>query len=272
MLQTFVPQSKALQRYVDVFYIFKTVQPAQFTYLAFPHINTAISIFKGVTISRKDFHITINEDRFSKNTCVEILGKYTRPVLVDFNGVFEEVAIIFKPLGVNRFIKESLRQLAPAYSQSFSDKTWTAFSKALFKTENKIEKLESFLLTQLANHEEFTAIENSLICLEDTETNHSIQQVADLLGMNLKTFQRHFTKHMACSPAEYKRIARFRNALHSGIMAKELKSLTRISYDNNYFDQSYFIKEFKKLTNLNPKKFFRQISLLDDDKIVWEIK
>jgi AraC-like DNA-binding protein len=77
---------------------------------------------------------------------------------------------------------------------------------------------------------------------------------------------------MACSPAQYKRIARFRNALQSGIKEGELKSLTRISYDNNYFDQSYFIKEFKRLTNLNPKKFFRQVSVLDDDKIIWEIK
>ena len=76
---------------------------------------------------------------------------------------------------------------------------------------------------------------------------------------------------MACSPTEYKRIARFRNALQAGIMEKEIKSLTRISYDNNYFDQSYFIKEFKRLTGLNPKKFFRQVTLLDDDKIVWEI-
>jgi AraC-like DNA-binding protein len=261
-----------LQRYVDVFYIYETEQPARITYLAFPHINTAISFFKGASITRNDLHITINEDRSAKNTCVEILGKYTKPVVVDFNGVFEEVAVIFKPLGVNRFIKGSLRQLAPAYSQSFSDKTWTAFGELLFEAENKIERLESFLLAQLNNHEEFAAIENSLMYLEDTETVYSMGQIADSLGMNMKTFQRHFTKHLACSPAQYKRIARFRNALHSGIMERELKSLTRISYDNNYFDQSYFIKEFKRLTNLNPKKFFRQISVLDDDKIVWEIK
>jgi AraC-like DNA-binding protein len=193
-------------------------------------------------------------------------------VRVDFNGTFEEVAVIFKPLGVSRFIKESLQQLAPAYSQSFTDKTWAAFAEVLFNATDKIERLESFLLTQLTEKEAFTAIENSFILLNDTETDHRIGQVADSLGMNLKTFQRHFTKHMACSPAQYKRIARFRNALHSGVKERELKSLTRISYDNNYFDQSYFIKEFKRLTNLNPKKFFRQVSVLDDDKIVWEIK
>jgi len=272
LLQTFVPQSEELQRYVDVFYIFKSVQPEPITYLAFPHVNTAISFFKGVSITRNDFHITVNEDGPAENICMEILGKYTRPVLVNFNGAFEEVAVIFKPLGANRFIKESLQQLAPAYSQSFKDKTWAAFGETLFKAANKIESLESFLLAQLTHHEEFTAIENSLVYFTDTETDYSLTHIANSMGMNLKTFQRHFTKHMACPPAQYKRIARFRNALHSGIRERALKSLTRISYDNNYFDQSYFIKEFKKLTHLNPKKFFRQVSVLDEDKIVWEIK
>jgi AraC-like DNA-binding protein len=203
---------------------------------------------------------------------MEILGKYTRPVLVNFNGAFEEVAVIFKPLGVNRFIKEPLQQLAPAYSQSFTDKTWAAFGETLFKAANKMETLESFLLTQLTEDDAFTAIENSLFYFTDPEKDYSITRIAGMLGMNLKTFQRHFTKHMACPPAQYKRIARFRNALHSGIKEGALNSLTRIAYDNNYFDQSYFIKEFKKLTHLNPKKFFRQVSVLDEDKIVWEIK
>jgi len=60
-----------------------------------------------------------------------------------------------------------------------------------------------------------------LIYLEDTETSYSLQQVANNLGMNLKTFQRHFKKHMACSPTEYKRIARFRNALQAGITERK---------------------------------------------------
>lgn len=256
-----------------MFSIFSNLKkPAPITYLAFPHVNTAISFFKGVSVTRKDFHINVTEDKSAKNFSVEILGKYSRPVVVNFSGIFEEIAIVFKPLGVNRFIKEPLLQLAPDYYQVFGDKTWAAFAEVLFKAENKIETLESFLLTQLTDRQVFTAIDYSLTYLADTETDYNLDEIAGRVGMNLKTFQRHFTKHIACSPTQYKRIARFRNALHSGIKEREIKSLTRISYDNNYFDQSYFIKEFKRLTNLNPKKFFSQVSLLDDDKIVWEIK
>jgi len=272
VLTTFFPTSTVLQRYVDVFYILKTGKPVKLTYLAFPHTNTAISFFKGASVTRNDFHISINEDHHAEQFCVEILGKYARPVVVDINGVFEEVAVIFKPLGVNRFINGNLLQLAPGYTQSFPDKDWNLFCKMLFESPNKIETIESFLLNRLNEKEDIAAIEQSLTLLEDTDNNLSITDIAERVDMNLKTFQRHFTRQMACSPTLYRRIARFRKAMHTGIRNPEIKSLTHISYDNNYFDQSYFIKEFKRLTHLNPKKFFRQVSLLDDDRIVWEIK
>lgn len=87
----------------------------------------------------------------------------------------------------------------------------------------------------------------------------------------MKTFQRHFTKHIGCSPIDYRRIIRFRNAIEAKLNAKELKSITDITFENNYFDQSHFIKEFKRLTTHNPKEFFKNLSQLDGEKIVWEI-
>jgi len=106
---------------------------------------------------------------------------------------------------------------------------------------------------------------------ENIQEDFSVAEVAEKLGKNLKTFQRSFKKMMACSPSDYKRIARFRNSLKSKFQSKEIKSLTDITYESNYSDQSYFIREFKKLTNQNPKLFFREASLIDGDKIVWEI-
>jgi hypothetical protein len=129
VLTTFFPASTVLQRYVDVFYIFKNDQPVKLSYLAFPHINTAISFFKGVSITRSDLHITINEDQKAEKYCVEILGKYARPVVVDINGVFEEVAVIFKPMGINRFTRGNLVRHAPGFSQSFPDMEWNQFCK-----------------------------------------------------------------------------------------------------------------------------------------------
>ena len=146
-----------------------------------------------------------------------------------------------------------------------------SFSNQLFNSLNAVEELEEFLLARLKDLPVFKKIQTALDFFENAEEDLSVAAVAALVGMNLKSFQRLFTKHMSCSPSDYKRIARFRNSLDSKIHSKQVKSLTSISHENNYFDQSYFIKEFKKLTNQNPKKFFKAVKVLNHDKVVWEL-
>ena len=77
---------------------------------------------------------------------------------------------------------------------------------------------------------------------------------------------------MACSPIEFRRICRFRNSLTKKLKNSQLKNLTEITFEAGYFDQSYLIKEFYKLTNHNPKDFFKAVSKVDGEQIIWEIK
>jgi AraC-like DNA-binding protein len=203
--------------------------------------------------------------------CIEVLGKYTQPVFVNYRGIVEEISIVFKPLGINRFITADHVNIAPDYSQPFSDDVWLQAARGFFSSDDKIEALEQFLLSVFREKDEFQSIQRSLDIFEDRMDDSSLVEVAEKLNMNLKTFQRNFKKALACSPSDYRRIARFRNSLNSKFHAKEIKSLTDITYENNYSDQSYFIREFRKLTNQNPKFFFKEASLIDGDKIVWEI-
>ena len=275
MLQTYKPKSKLLERYVDFYYIFNRERSENISYIAFPHVNTAISFFKGVEIKRGDHEISIKTTNKQKSKCVvEILGKYTRPVFVNYFGDCAEVAIVFKPLGVNNFFKNDLIELSPHFSQELINKHWTEFSHELLDEKSitrKIEMLETFLIKNLhefGNKKIYEAIKY----LEDFDSNYSIDKVASLCNFTLKTFQRNFKKYLTCSPLEYKRISRFRNSLQNKLISKEIKTLTNISNDSNYYDQSYFIREFKKLTQLNPKQFFSTISALDEKKIVWKVK
>ena len=274
MLKTIIPQSDLLRKYIEVFYVFTPGKPKQFSYIAFPHINTAISFFSGVNLTRKDPQVIIQENLEKANhNSVEILGKYTRPVLVHYEGDFEEIAIVFKPLGVNHFIRGNLLDIAPEYSQPLLLKNWIQCCNKLFEhKENQTGRLEKFLLENFNEANDLKVPEIALKYLTDPDAEYSIEEVAASAGMTLKTFQRFFMKQLTCTPSEYKRIARFRNALNSKLLSDDRRSLTSITYENNYYDQSYLIREFRKLTNLNPKKFFSEISVLDENKIIWELK
>jgi AraC-like DNA-binding protein len=40
------------------------------------------------------------------------------------------------------------------------------------------------------------------------------------------------------------------------LLNEEITSLTDLAYENEYFDQAHFIKDFKEFTGLTPKEFF----------------
>jgi AraC-like DNA-binding protein len=239
--------------------------------LAFPHYNTGLSFLKGATIHRKDLQVAISESKHNEVT-IEILGKYTCPVLVEYTGQLQEISIIFKPLGLNRFFRENYQSLAPQFSQALEHEIWNRFGENLVFNEADLHNLESFLLSQCIENPELIPLEKALVILGNLTDETSITEMAHQLGYNLKTFQRHFKKHMGCSPVEYRRIYRFRNSIASKLNDSQLKTLTAITYEVGYFDQSYFIKEFRKLTNHNPKDFFKVVNKVDGETLVWEIK
>lgn len=270
MITTIVPESPILRKYIEYYYIFNRETPSELCYLAFPHYFTALSFFKGVQVQRKDFVIDIAESS-GNQVQIELLGKYINPVMIQYRGIIQEISIVFKPFGLNRFLRENYHAIAPDFSQEFHNEIWQQFGEKLFSRADDLNRLEEFLLSEFREVDELTKIEGSLSLFENTDLDLSISEIAFKMGYNLKTFQRHFTKHMGCTPVDYRRIIRFRNSIESKLDSKGDKSLTNITFENNYFDQSYFIKEFKRLTNHNPKKFFKVVRPLDGEKIIYEI-
>lgn len=270
MLKFIAPESTVLQRYVEGFYFYRCDAGNVQRHIAFPHTNTGLSFFSGVSVARQD-HSLYLQHCAQNGYHIEVLGKYTQPVMVHCEGAIDEVSIVFKPLGINRFLREDFAQIAPVVSQGYDNPVWLATAKRLYENHNRVACLEEFLLSAIIEKEEFAKMEQALAFFESTEQDYSVAAVAAMLGMNLKTFQRSFTKLLACSPVDFKRIAKFRNSLRSKFQSKEIKSLTDITYEANYSDQSYFIREFRKLTQQNPKQFFREARLVDGEKIVWEI-
>ena len=51
-----------------------------------------------------------------------------------------------------------------------------------------------------------------------------------------------------------------------------MKVISVIGARPNFMKVAPIIKEFRKLTNHNPKDFFKVTNKVDGDKLVWEIK
>lgn len=56
------------------------------------------------------------------------------------------------------------------------------------------------------------------------------------------------------SPKQLGKVIRLQTALKM-LLNQQSKSLTKIAYESEYYDQAHFIKDFKEFTGINPKEF-----------------
>lgn len=89
----------------------------------------------------------------------------------------------------------------------------------------------------------------------DAKVDRVIDDYAVSCGLARRQFERRFRACTGFPPALFLRIARFQRTyrmLENGAAT----SLTDIAFADGYFDQSHFIREFKRFSGLNPRDYF----------------
>lgn len=274
-VKTFYPQNPVLKKHIEYYYFLKTNSDFNETFYAFPNTLHSLNIHKNASCEIKPFFTAVYEDQANKYL-TNVQGHPELPLLVNLRGRLDKVTIIFKPLGLNCFVKKSFNEVAGKHSQMFTEwegSEYTAFLDAFYKTSDNKKRahlLENFLLTKYEPFSQEDAFQKVLNKLTDFENECSIEEIAQSISLNVRTFNRLFRKHLGISPVAFKKIARFRHSLKNKIFSEHLKTLTEIGYESNFYDQAYFVKMYKKLTGKNPSKFFDSIEKLADDQLIFE--
>lgn len=84
------------------------------------------------------------------------------------------------------------------------------------------------------------------------EPGPSIGALADKYGIPMRTLQRACKKYTGYSPKALFRISRIQKVLEGG----EVKSMTELAHELEYYDQAHFINDFKRITSQSPTHFF----------------
>jgi AraC-like DNA-binding protein len=210
------------------------------------------------------------------NYMMILQGRYELPLHVQQKGKIDKVTIVFKPLGLNHFIKSSYNEIACEPTQIFSewnkDKSSSIFLNLFYgepDNNKRIQILEEYLLLHYTFLNETAILKVTLNMLNDFNTELSVERISKSLLLNTRTFNRLFHKHLGISPVAFRKIARFRHSLKNRLFENRFATLTKIGYESNFYDQSYFNKVYKNLTGQNPKTFFSSISKLADDRLIF---
>ena len=81
-----------------------------------------------------------------------------------------------------------------------------------------------------------------------------ISEFHEKLFISQSPFEKRFRKLVGTTPKKFASIVRFNSVLND---LPNIKSLTDICYENNFFDQAHFIKDFKQYTGDTPETFKR---------------
>lgn len=206
--------------------------------------------------------ITYTTGEKSSITCkgFHFNGLHERYYNIKQTGILNVVGISFFNAGAYPVLKAPM--------DIFTDKTME-LSYFLKDTARRIEEI---LYAGNINNNTISKIENEIIRSIDAEfippksvlslidrffTHEAgINAFCEKYGVNPRTLERIIKQYIGMSPKQCQRINRFQTALKM-ICARQ-QNLTRITYDNNYFDQSHLIKDFKYFTGCTPTEFLEQ--------------
>lgn len=141
----------------------------------------------------------------------------------------------------NLFDKHTIGQLEEKLSLSQTD-------------HQRIASVEAFLLSQLKEKETDRLITEAVTLIYNSKGNIRIKELLEKLHISQSAFEKRFRKLVGATPKKFASIVRFNTVLQD--IGKE-KSLLDICYDNNFFDQAHFIKDFKQYTGHTPEDFKR---------------
>lgn len=269
MYKTYKPKSELLKKYIQDFTVLDENGVFPNEYFAFPHNIGAIILLQHAQLDYKSNNLKIERNDL-KDSVVFSIGKYLEPLFVSFKNYVEEIAINFTPTGINYFFDENFCDIAKLPIQKVNDAEFTHFSKTLFNTniENRIELLERFLI-QRFREKDLELIEQ-VISMAESDKSLKFKEICEELNVSERNINRLFHKYIGCSPKDYKKIIRFRGAIKD--YNKSESNLTQICLENDYYDSPHFSREFKNLTKMKPKEYFKQLKYISNNKYPYIFK
>lgn len=204
-----------------------------------------------------------------------LIGQLTRPYEVEPTGETGTFFVCFHPNGFLPFttipIKEMentavpLEKLFGKDGQEIEQKILNANT-----TSERINFIETFLFTRLTDAETVDHIVKSTVeTILKANGQFSVNELSEQNNINRRQLVRKFSSAIGLSPKQLSKTIRIQATLKT-LLTKEVTRLTDLAYENEYFDQAHFIKDFKEFTGLTPKEFYGEdlkMSLIFDGKI-----
>lgn len=203
-----------------------------------------------------------------------LIGQLTKPYIVEPDGDTGTFVVRFHPNGFLPFATIPLRDMEnkPIAIKTLYGKQGDQLEDNIINshsTSERITIIESFLLSKLTDSRTIDEIIKSTVdIILESNGQISINELSQKQEIHHRQLVRKFSKTIGLSPKQLSKTIRLQTTLKS-LLNQDVSKLTDAAYQNDFFDQSHFIKDFKEFTGYSPKDFYsenlRMSTLFDKD-------
>jgi AraC-like DNA-binding protein len=190
-----------------------------------------------------------------------VFGQITKYIEIAPTGISGIIAARFLPDGISPFLNTPLTSLenkAVPVKDLFREEGVNLEVQVLNANDNeeRIKLIETFLLSKLTERRTIDSITKSCVdIIFQSQGKIGSTELADKMNISRRNMERKFTSAIGMSPKQLARVARLQATLKM-LEQKDSTTLTEIAYENGYFDQAHFIKDFREFTGMSPKSVF----------------
>ncbi|MCE3294877.1 MAG: transcriptional regulator, AraC family [Crocinitomicaceae bacterium] len=190
-----------------------------------------------------------------------VFGQITTPLEIAATGKTGILAARFYPDGFDPLATIPIRDMentAVSLEKLFGKEGIELEEKVLAAADNtvRIQLIEAFLLGRLQSSEAIDRVSRSCVeVLLQLKGQISVDELSDQLNVNRRQLERKLSAAIGLSPKQLSKIIRLQATLKM-LENGQFTNLTELAYENGYFDQAHFIKDFKEFTGMSPKQFY----------------
>jgi AraC-like DNA-binding protein len=247
--KTYVP-SFPLNQFVDLIWVGKASEinmssrhhAALFTELIFNY---------GDTFSVKGQNV----NNLASNEGHQILsGLKTEPFQTNISGVYANIGLILKPFCYGKLINKFGSNAMNMISEILYEQLFLPANPNINKVENQLLKIleVSPIDTDLEKFETFIS--------KNILKKGSLQEFNMSISISQRSFIQKFKKQFLITPNEYIKLKQVNYAIQL-LQNNGAEKLIHIGLDAGFYDQSHFIKVFKKFCGVSPKQFVKELNV-----------
>jgi AraC-like DNA-binding protein len=253
-----IPPPEYLRDYIRFFWVLESND----TDVAAATFRTIADGCPGLIFQHQDQGILFQNDKQLPGTI--LYGQATRHAALRINGCFDTIGIFFYPHALKSIFGLNADELTDtcldldgiASSRGFQ---LSAQLTDITSPESRIDILCSFLLAQLTKHNQLSdkAMHHALDRIRQTNGNISVKALREELQLSERSFERKFKQHVGITPKLFARIAQFQASMQL-LRQSDYNKLSDIAFENEYADQSHFIRAFKEFAGASPFQFMKK--------------